>query len=358
MAMRIEDLADPLVVAAAERLRVRAGEIARTRRLIARGRPDLAETESRILQYAHRTRALTADAATPAPETDRLDNLGLQRLIGPTNDILSIEFFEVALNASKAVGRISKMFGAEYGTGFLTGHGLIVTNHHVLPNADDARQSEFELGVEANRIGPAKRSKVLSFDPDRFFLTDKAHDLTLVAVLDPLDEDPPIESFGWHVLLEEQGKIRKGDVINIIQHPRGQEKKTVVHNSHFLHLEDATDADLYCWYTGDTQKGSSGSPVFNNRWEVVALHHKAVPKTNLRGEILDQNGRTMSRARARTHPEDVAWVANEGIRASRIVHAVRDADIQDAAKRRIRDALIKLWSEPGAQRRGQRAAAG
>lgn len=72
-------------------------------------------------------------------------------------------------------------------------------------------------------------------------------------------------NFGWHVLLAIQGKIRVGDPVNIIQHPHGEEKAVVVHNSHFLHLENGTNSEQFCWYSGDTEKGSSGAPVFNNR---------------------------------------------------------------------------------------------
>jgi endonuclease G len=30
-------------------------------------------------------------------------------------------------------------------------------------------------------------------------------------------------------------------------------------------------------YVADTMDGSSGSPVFNQNWEVVALHHSGAP---------------------------------------------------------------------------------
>jgi endonuclease G len=194
--------------------------------------------------------------------------------------------------------------------------------------------------------------------PDRFFLTSKEHDFTLVAVTDPVGDNPPIDSFGWHVLLEVQGKIRIGDPVNIIQHPNGDEKAIVVHNSHLLHLENGTNSEQFCWYSGDTNWGSSGAPVFNNRWEVVALHHKAVPKTDQNGGIVDRNGRVMSEKRIKENPEDIAWVANEGIRASRLVQAIRDASFSDTSQEKIRDDLIALWSAPAAHKRALKAAEG
>ncbi|RWK46883.1 MAG: peptidase, partial [Mesorhizobium sp.] len=52
----------------------------------------------------------------------------------------------------------------------------------------------------------------------------------------------------------------------------------------------------------DTEPGSSGAPVFNDQWQVLALHHKAVP------------------APERTGKKTVApvWIANEGVRISAI----------------------------------------
>jgi endonuclease G, mitochondrial len=56
--------------------------------------------------------------------------------------------------------------------------------------------------------------------------------------------------------------------------------------------------DNFLHYEADTQPGSSGSPVFNDQWELVALHHASVP--------------------APEHPELGRFV-NEGIRVSRLL---------------------------------------
>ena len=351
--MKISDLEDQVLIDAANRASSRASKIERTLQLIANGRAEIADTKSRIQEFAKRAREIISDeVAGPALTSD---DVGLERKIGSTNDILSIETFEAGLIAAKSVGRINKMFGAEFGTGFLIGNGLMITNHHVFKTPEDASASEFELDLEADRVGPAKRSKLFQFNPQKFFLTSKDFDYSIVAVVDELGENPPLEKFGWHALISQTGKIRKGDATNIIQHPDGGNKSVVVHNSHFLHIEDGTAADKYCWYSGDTEEGSSGAPVFNNRWEVVALHHKAVPKTNNNGDIVDFNGRVMSEKRMTDKPEDMAWLANEGIRVSRLVQAITSAVIADPFQKGIRDDLLALWKAPGAQKRGQRA---
>lgn len=361
MPLKINDLGDKLLSEAAVRVSKRLNKIDRTQRLIARGRGILAETKSRLRQFSRRQIELLAeesgaDAAEGRVLTGDLPQLGLERKIGDTNDILSIEFFEAGLLAAKSVGRLNIMHGDSYGTGFHVGHQVVMTNHHVFNDPGLANACEFDLNAEENKIGAPKRIFTYSLDPDRFFLTNKELDFTLVAVSDPVDENPSLDRFGWHVLMEIQGKIRLGDPVNIIQHPNGNPKAVAVHNSHFLHLENGTQAEQFCWYSGDTEEGSSGAPVFNNRWEVVALHHKAIPKTNRNGDIVDRNGRVMSKTRLDEHPEDVAWVANEGIRTSRLVRAIQTATMNDPAQRRIRDQLIQLWNAPGAHKRGLNSA--
>lgn len=361
MPINIKDLGDDILSDAAQRLHDRLTKIDRTQQLIANGRGILAESSSRLRKYARREKMLFEEEKSSADNiyqesTEKNVAIGLERKIGKSNDILSIEFFELGLIAAKSVGRITLPMGV--GTGFHVGHGVILTNHHVLNDPDVAEGAEFELNVEENKVGRARNIVSYSLNPKRFFLTNTALDFTLVALSNDYPDDPPIRSFGWHVLLDMQGKIRVGDPTNIIQHPNGNEKSVVVHNSHFLHLENGTVSEHFCWYSGDTEKGSSGAPVFNNRWEVVALHHKAVPKTNRNGDIVDCNGRAMSKERKEENPEDVAWVANEGIRASRIVQAIKGASINNPLQREIRDNLISLWSKPSAHKRGLYAATG
>jgi hypothetical protein len=79
--------------------------------------------------------------------------------------------------------------------------------------------------------------------------------------------------------------------LNIIQHPQGRKKEVVVQQNE---LTDVHTNIIH--YFSDTDYGSSGSPVFNNTWDLMALHH------------------------ARNNAES----ANEGIRIDKIVTDLRN----------------------------------
>ena len=90
--------------------------------------------------------------------------------------------------------------------------------------------------------------------------------------------------------------------VNVIQHPGGILKMIAVRNNLLTHRTDRT-----LLYETDTLKGSSGAPVFNDSWEVIALHHYGAPSNER-----DENGNLI--------PREI----NEGIRISRIYKFLKE----------------------------------
>jgi endonuclease G, mitochondrial len=271
-----------------------------------------------------------------------------ERIMSATRDLLSVEFFEIALDAARSVGRLS-IEGDAQGTGFLVGCDLMMTNNHVLASAEDAQFVQLELDFEAMVFGQAKRTEVFELDPGRFFMTDPQLDFALVAVKPRSRAGTALDLYGFKPLIGEQGKIIVSQPVNIIQHPDGRPKEVVIRNNQLIDLFD-NNADIpYCHYLADTEEGSSGSPVFNDQWEIVALHHQAVPKTNAEGELVDADGAVI---RERDDPSRIVWIANEGIRTSRLVRHIEANPPANAAMRQIHDTLLATWRKnatPAAQ---------
>ena len=259
------------------------------------------------------------------------------------NDLLPINFFYKGVKLSKSVGRINIIAanGDEegYGTGFMVGRNLLMTNNHVLEHPEMAQNSivEFEYELDENNV--VKSAVAFQLDPSKLFFTSTDLDFTLVYVKETsisggksIEEYPPIP------LIVHVGKITTESSVSIIQHPKGQRKSIALRNNTVKDIQDH-----YLRYDTDTEPGSSGSPVFNDNWEIVALHHSGVPKTNEQGQILTKNGTV---AGSGDDEEDIEWIANEGVRISSILkHVQTNADNQQ--KLLLRELLQNLPPDTG-----------
>ncbi|MBN1643078.1 MAG: endonuclease [Anaerolineae bacterium] len=264
----------------------------------------------------------------PTIPEHELDRLTLERII-EAEDLMSINFLELGLLVARTVGRVHiyEPSGrrAGYGTGFMVSPRLLLTNNHVLPDALTASCAQIEFNYQVGLDGKPLPTVFFRLVPGEFFLTDPTLDYALVAVSprrvggqDPL-------AFGWNRLIEQQGKVIKGEYLNIIQHPDGKPKQLVLRENQLI---DVLDDFLH--YRTDTRPGSSGSPVLNDQWELVALHHSGVPQRDDEGQILTRSG---ARWRSWMGEHAIAWIANEGARISRIVKHIQRQALSPDQKR-------------------------
>ncbi|WP_237146553.1 trypsin-like serine peptidase [Planococcus halocryophilus] len=223
-----------------------------------------------------------------------LDGPALERIIFG-NDLFPISYLQSGFNIGNSVcrivlsDRVGRVVG--YGTGFLISPSLIMTNNHVLDKEEVAVYSTAEFNYQTDENNVLCQSTIFRLDPDKLFITDKRLDFTIVAVQEFSGDNRRLTDFG-HLKLSPNLNIMENEYVSIIQHPQGGHKAVTVRENRVKFLSED-----FIHYVTDTQPGSSGSPVFNDQWVVVALHHSGVR---------DPNDRTQ-------------WVANEGIRISSIL---------------------------------------
>jgi V8-like Glu-specific endopeptidase len=226
-------------------------------------------------------------------------------------------FVKRAIIAARAVGQIvSATTGEGFGTGFLIAPGILITNHHVLGDRRKAQGVAVQFRYESGCDSREMPGQTFNLEPQRLFYADEHLDMAIVAVAPTSAQNTRLSEFGYLPLIGVEGKIRKGQPVNIIQHAFAGRKHVSYSEGALTALP--TDNDHVAHYTGDTQPGSSGAPVFNERWEVVALHHSGVPDQSASGHYMTTDGGAWN-PDADPKMRSVKWVANEGIRISRIV---------------------------------------
>lgn len=180
-----------------------------------------------------------------------------EKIIGE-NTLRHIMILELALTAAMAVVQIRTP--NNLGSGFLCGQEVIMTNHHVIPDLKTATRSEFTFFHELDRHFQSKPTQTAKALSNGRFFSDPQLDVTFIQVENVPDTVTPL------VLSRQQ--LNSDSRVSIIQHPGGFYKKISIQNN-FVQYVDANVVQ----YTTSTAQGSSGAPVFNDDFEVVAIHH-------------------------------------------------------------------------------------
>ncbi|MEL7021915.1 MAG: trypsin-like peptidase domain-containing protein, partial [Bacteroidota bacterium] len=188
-----------------------------------------------------------------------------EKIIGSQDNLLKISWLEQAITAAKSVCLIVGANGSK-GTGFMTADNYLITNNHVIPNRAFARSAYITFNFEEDVLGRAKTSHQYRLDADDFITSDReALDITRVRVKENPDAHPL--SFWGHLVFHPDIPAPRTPV-TIIQHPEGKVKRIALQAN-----EVVGNKAQYLFYTTDTLAGSSGSPVFDRDWRVVAVHH-------------------------------------------------------------------------------------
>ena len=142
----------------------------------------------------------------------------LEKIIGE-NTLRPIAFLQQGLEVARSVAYIAIKSSHERwsGTGFLVTEDLLLTNNHVLPSADLLPNSIFRFNYEDDFQGHAQPINEYHSKPNGVFHTNWELDYTLVQV-----DGNPGQKWGCLPLLPRD--IKRGERVNIIQHPAGRTK--------------------------------------------------------------------------------------------------------------------------------------
>lgn len=283
----------------------------RTRQFVARKqRRNAEEDPARRAKYYGRMAALQRPRGAEAIQGD--------------DDLEAAWFLQAGARIRRAVAYVEASNGGKWeaGTGFLVSPELLLTNQHVIENADSARATQVTFDREVDDTGVPGRGSAFALAPDKLalFSPENELDYALIAVGERVSGTANLEDLGYCVLSNQGDKHALGMNVNIIQHPRGAPKMVALRNNL---LTGRTRRTLL--YETDTDHGSSGAPVMNDAWELVALHHYGEPFL----EKVDDTGQPISVS------------VNEGVRISAIYDDLekRLPDLQAEQQVLLRKAL-------------------
>ena len=267
--------------------------------------PEISDERFRILGWGGRV-------ATPLEQ---------EAVIGRSN-FLDDVYFDRGDRASQSVGRIVGPGGLS-ATGFMISPSLLITNHHVLPDEQQASECAIQFDYCYQLDGTEAQEVEFEFQPERFFQAmGQPLDFAVVAVsATDTSGHRKLSEFGYNRLIPVSGKVREAEFVTIVQHPDGRRRQVALRENRVI----AAPSELpEIWYVADTAYGSSGAPVFNDSFQVAALHTSGRVKRD-NGLYVLRNGERVDPSNAHGISEhDVVWENNRGTRISAICRHIKE----------------------------------
>ena len=244
---------------------------------------------------------------------EKLDELtsdaGYEKILG-TEGFRTLKWFQRCMLRASAIARVEDTLGNPVGTAFVVRGGdlkpelgdelLLLTNAHVIRDEDSqvsialpAEKAVLKFELWKDGDSPEfKVRKLLWSSPPQWL------DATLLRPTPAIEGVEPIPVTNILPLADGQQRAY------IIGHPQGRKLSFSIHDNHLL---DYDDRRLH--YRSPTEPGSSGSPVLNDQWELIGLHHSG------------------TQYMPRLHGKDGTYPANEGIWVQAIIRELQNIEI-------------------------------
>lgn len=187
----------------------------------------------------------------------------------------TFQWYRTGLDRAAGVAQICDRAGNGLGTGFLvrgtdvhpsiTHEWVVVTNAHVISD-DLAEQRATPAALPADEV----RIRFEAKDPNEEFEVDEIIfsssrtklDCTIVSLQSTVEHAKPFP------IARRLPLVDKNQRVYVIGHPRGGRLSYSIDDNLLLDHEKPR-----VHYRAPTEGGSSGSPVFNQQWDLLALHH-------------------------------------------------------------------------------------
>lgn len=215
----------------------------------------------------------------------------LERVFGD-DSFKTYKWYMSGADRCLSVARIGRDASQGHGTGFLLRGGLlheklgdelvVVTNAHVISNdthENALRPEEVTIIFEA-------LDRDMEFTVSELIFTSPSHELDVSIVRFDAENQERLKELTKDVNIYRVASLlprlidgdKQTQRIYIIGHPGGGTLQLSFQDNALL---DHQDPKIH--YRTPTEGGSSGSPVFNEQWELVGLHHagsRTLPKLN------------------------------------------------------------------------------
>lgn len=227
-----------------------------------------------------------AEATAPVPEVpaspsfelrEEFSDAELQGLLKREPEFLDVGFLSGAMRRAAGVCRVETADGKPLGTGFLLGQRELLTNYHVVELAagDDlatkAHNLQFRFRSVTASAGQESAGQLYRPDEDDPVLSSSpvgALDYALIRVEEGISAAEDIWPVEYATTVPRP--LAKGMPLNIIGHPLGEAMKLAISGNGIAGVY--SDAGLL-QYATKALNGSSGSPCFDDSWQLVAIHH-------------------------------------------------------------------------------------
>jgi hypothetical protein len=231
----------------------------------------------------------------------------LEHVIHATNSFLDVAMWRSRLGELEGcICRIEVPIagGTVFGTGFLAGPQTVVTNYHVVERVIKKEVApatvvlRFDYKVVGGEINPGRVYGLASGDgwlidsspyseADLHAYTPAASpsegelDYAVLRVAERIgalpigDGTPDALKRGWVKIPDPPIVPASGATIHILQHPNGEPMKLALGERAIIGLNTN---GTRVRYSTNTLGGSSGSPGFDENWNLLALHHAGDPR--------------------------------------------------------------------------------